>query len=588
MSGRWIIIIIGAIIELCLGAVHAYSVLSVPLNKIFTDPISAGGFGLKVSAIMMQMPYIVSLGIFAITMPLAGKYIETMGPKKVGIIGGFFVGLGWILASFATSPISLAVLYGFVAGVGIGFTHGCLMTTSAKWFPDKSGLAVGLTILGFGFSAFVTGKVADMLTASVGIFNAFRFIGVGLLILVVVLSMFLVLPPAGWCPAGRRSPAAAEGIVKAEFTRKEMMKTSSFSALWVCYTIGALAGLMAIGIAKPAGLEVTVKAGMDATYAGMLMTNLILPFAFCNAVGRPLFGTLADTFTPQIAAILAYVLTIAASLLIYTNPASVQMYTISFSLLWLSFGGWLAIGPAATASYFGTKDYARNNGMLFTGYGVGAIVGNLMAGAAKDMLGGYVNVFPFVAVLSVLGIIVVFVLLKPPVADTSKTATTIRTKKDPLKYLYHWLSFSYLTNLNKQQYRGENKMETRSCSTNCKTSMQETEQAFKQMKCCITKMQLMEKAKSINACREVVLAVENMPEKEYYNTGDVVKTFSCIETSLKALCDMEFPANKMKIIENCKKLHCDSEIMKALNACVDREYMNCSDVMMECKGKMYF
>ena len=130
-------------------------------------------------------------------------------------------------------------------------------------------------------------------------------------------------------------------------------------------------------------------------------------------------------------------------------------------------------------------------------------------------------------------------------------------------------------------------MESHTCSTNFKSSMQETEQAFKQMKCCITKMQLMEKAKNMGACREVMLAVENMPEKEYYNTGDVVKTFSCMENVVEALCSMEFPANKMKIIENCKRLHCDSEIMKALEACADREYMDCSDVMIECKGKMH-
>ena len=119
-SGRWILIIIGTIIELCLGAVYAYSILSVPLKKIFTDPVSAGGFGLTVSAIEMQLPYIVSLAMFALTMPLVGKYIETMGPRKVGMIGGVIVGLGWILASFATSPTTLAVLYGFVAGVGVG------------------------------------------------------------------------------------------------------------------------------------------------------------------------------------------------------------------------------------------------------------------------------------------------------------------------------------------------------------------------------------------------------------------------------------------------------------------------------------
>jgi MFS family permease len=428
-SGRWILVLIGTIIELCLGSVYAYSILSVPLKKIFTDPVSAGGFGLTVSAIEMQLPYIVSLAVFAFTMPLAGKYIEKMGPKKVGMIGGVIVGLGWILASFATSPTTLAVLYGGVAGLGVGIAYGCPITTTAKWFPDKRGLAVGLTLAGFGFAAFVTGKVADTLTASVGIFNTFRILGVAFLILSVGLSIFLVFPPGGWCPRGWKPPVAAAGAVKSEFTREEMVKTKTFIGLWICYVIGSLAGLMAIGVAKPAGMEVSGNAGMEAAAAGILMTNLILPFAFCNAGGRPLFGTLTDKLTPPRAAVLSYILIIAASMLLFMNPASVTMYAVAFSILWLCLGGWLAIAPAATASYFGTKDYARNYGLVYTAYGVGAIIGNLMAGAAKDILGGYVSVLPYVAGLSVLGIIVALMLLKPPSATASKTSSASGTKK---------------------------------------------------------------------------------------------------------------------------------------------------------------
>jgi MFS family permease len=428
-SGRWILVLVGTIIELCLGSVYAYSVLSVPLKKVFTDPVSAGGFGLTVSAIEMQLPYIVSLAVFALTMPLVGKYIESMGPRKVGIIGGIVVGLGWILGSFATSPITLAVLYGAVAGAGVGIAYGCPITTTARWFPDKRGLAVGLTLAGFGFAAFVTGKIADTLSGSIGIFSTLQVLGVAFLILVVVLSMFLSFPPTGWCPRGWKPPVAAAGAPKAEFTREEMTKTKTFMGLWVCYTIGTLAGLMAIGVAKPAGLEVAANEGMDAAAAGILMTNLSLPFAFCNAGGRPIFGTLTDKLTPPRAAVLSYVLIIAASMLVYLNPSSVQMYTISFSVLWLCLGGWLAIAPAATASYFGTKDYARNYGLVYTAYGVGAIIGNLMAGAAKDILGGYVQVFPYVAILAFLGIILALMLLKPPVAAGSKAASASETKK---------------------------------------------------------------------------------------------------------------------------------------------------------------
>ncbi len=417
-SGRWLLILIGTIIELCLGAVYAYSILSPPLKKLFTTPIADGGLGLTVSAIEMQLPYIASLAFFAITMPLVGKYIEKLGPRKVGMFGGVIVGLGWILGSFASSPMMLTVLYGVIAGIGVGIAYNCPITTAARWFPDKRGLAVGLTLLGFGFSAFITGMVADYISVSAGglggILSAMRYLGIAFLILIVVLSMFLVFPPAGWCPAGWKPPAAAAGGKKVDFTRDEMMKTKSFLGLWICYTIGALAGLMAIGVAKPAGLEVAANAGIAEVAISATITFLVLPFAFCNAIGRPIFGTLTDKLTPPRTAILSYVLIIIASLLVYTNPASINMYTISFMILWLCLGGWLAIAPAATASYFGTKDYARNYGLVFTAYGVGAIIGNLMAGAAKDTLGGYVNVFPYVAILAAIGIVVAFVMLKPP------------------------------------------------------------------------------------------------------------------------------------------------------------------------------
>jgi MFS family permease len=311
----------------------------------------------------------------------------------------------------------LMILYGVIAGIGVGIAYNCPITTAARWFPDKRGLAVGLTLLGFGFSAFITGKLSDILSASFGgVFASMRILGIAFLILIVVLSMFLVFPPAGWCPVGWKPPAAAAGGKKTDFMRNEMSKTTSFYGLWICYVIGALAGLMAIGVAKPAGLEVAANAGIAEANITVALTNLILPFAFCNAVGRPIFGTLTDKLTPPRTAILSYVIIIAASLLMYTNPASITVYTVAFAMLWLCLGGWLAIAPAATASYFGTKDYARNYGLVFTAYGVGAIIGNLMAGAAKDTLGGYVNVFPYVAVLAAIGIVVAFVMLKPPKA----------------------------------------------------------------------------------------------------------------------------------------------------------------------------
>jgi len=143
------------------------------------------------------------------------------------------------------------------------------------------------------------------------------------------------------------------------------------------------------------------------------MTGLIVPFAICNGLGRPIFGWLTDRLNPARAAMPSYILILIASLLLYAFPASVLSYAVSFALLWLCLGGWEGIAPAATASYFGTSDYPRNYGLICTAYGFGAVTGNVLAGQAKDLFGAYIQVFPIVAVLACLGLIFAFVLMKP-------------------------------------------------------------------------------------------------------------------------------------------------------------------------------
>ncbi|MEM2105037.1 MAG: OFA family MFS transporter [Candidatus Bathyarchaeia archaeon] len=411
-SGRWLFVAAGLMIMFCLGAIYAYSVVAVPLRKVF-EASPPNGYGLTVSSTEMQIPFIVFLLVFAVTMPLTGKYIEKYGPRKITLLGAVFVGLGWFLASFATSPWTLILLYGVIGGIGVGIAYNCPIVTSARWFPDRRGLAVGLTVLGFGFSAAIVGPLADFLVANFGVFTMFKILGVLFFVLMVVFALFLRFPPADWKPEGW-NPPKLKTAARAELTRNEMVKTSSFYALWICYTIGTLAGLMAIGVAKPVGLEVAENAGISETEISTLLTALIIPFAFCNGFGRPLFGWITDKLAPKRMAVTSFILILLASLLIFTNSASIIAYVITFAILWLNLGGWLAIAPAATAFFFGTKDYARNYGLVFTAYGAGAVVGNILAGQARDIFGAYIMVFSYVIVLSVIGIIVAIVALKPP------------------------------------------------------------------------------------------------------------------------------------------------------------------------------
>jgi MFS transporter, OFA family, oxalate/formate antiporter len=430
-GGRWMMVVIGIIIQLCLGAIYAYGAVRGDISGYFksimaiADPATTGP-----SAFDMTWPFIIFLALFALTMPMAGPYIQKMGPKKVSMIGGALCGLGWLAASYATSPSMLIPLYGIIGGLGVGIAYGVPIAVSAQWFPDKRGLAVGLTVLGFGFSSAVISYATLFLkSAGLQIMNILQVYGIAFIIITVVASMFLRFPPAGWKPAGWTPPTAAAGAApKVEFMRSEMTKTGTFKGLWLCYTIGALAGLTAIGIVGPVGKEVMFNAGMTAEATTKLVFQLILPFAIFNGLGRPVFGTLTDKLTPRNTAMLTYVLIIAACLIMYTSYSSVSAFIVAFAILWGCLGAWLAIAPTATASYFGMKDNAKNYGLVFTAYGVGAVVGGLIAAqiaattkAAEGatFLEAYRPFFLVVAALAALGIVVAFILMKPPVKKTA-------------------------------------------------------------------------------------------------------------------------------------------------------------------------
>jgi OFA family oxalate/formate antiporter-like MFS transporter len=402
-SGRWLLIILGMIINLCLGTIYSWSVFVGPLTTYFTKTL-----GQTITANDILLPFSVFLAFFAIAMPLTGKYIEVYGPRNITIAGGILTGLGWLLASYATSVPMLYIMYGIIGGIGVGIAYGVPVAVAARWFPDRRGLAVGLTVLGFGFSAFFTANIAGYLIGAYGVMTTFRIFGVVFVVLTILLALPLKFPKTGWVPAGWTPPAPKEGEQKScELTRSQMVKTSSFYALWACFFIACLAGLMAISIAKPVGTDVGVETG--------LATALVGVFAIFNGFGRPVFGTLTDRLTPRLTAMISFGLIALVSVLMWQIP-TVQVYLIAFVVLWGCLGGWLAIAPTSCGSYFGTCDYPRCYGILFLAYGAGAIAGPQLAGFIKTSSGSYIGVFPYVLVLSIIGFIIAFALLKPPKA----------------------------------------------------------------------------------------------------------------------------------------------------------------------------
>jgi MFS transporter, OFA family, oxalate/formate antiporter len=394
-SGRWLYVVLGLVMNVCLGAVYAYSIFLGPVKKAFNS-----------SASLSILPFMVFLTFFTILMFFGGRVMEKMGPRKLGIIGGIIVGLGWLLSSFATNIWFLVLTYGIIAGSGVGLVYGCPIAMGAKWFPDKKGLVVGLIVAGFGGSALITGKLANYLIPSVGLSTTFLYFGIAFGIILFILSLPLRFPAAGWTPKGWKP--AAGSVAARDFTPGEMVKTGTYWGLFLCFIIGSIAGLLAIGISKPVGNEIIKISGETAA-------TLVGLFACFNALGRPIFGWLTDKITPRYATMLNLaIILIVSIIMIIAKEGDTNLYIVGFVGFWMCLGGWLAIAPTATATFFGMKNYARNYSVVFFAYGLGAIIGGIISGQAKDVFGTYTFAFYPTAVLAFVGLVLAAMLMKPP------------------------------------------------------------------------------------------------------------------------------------------------------------------------------
>ncbi|MGQ9596342.1 MAG: L-lactate MFS transporter [Thermoproteota archaeon] len=385
-GGRWLLIATGFLINLCLGAIYSFSIFRKPLESLW-----------GISATQSGLPFMVFLAVFAIMMAIAGGLIGKWGPRKTSLLGGFLVGIGWIGASFSTNIEVLTILYGAIGGAGVGIAYGCPIAVAAAWFPHKSGLAIGLTVMGFGLSGLMMAPIMGGLIGSVGPLQTFLYLGVAFLIALTFLSLPLSLPPPGWV-------AKASGTLNAspktgtEMNRDQMIRRKCFYALWSTYTIGCLAGLMAIGIASPFGMEV---AKLDAATSALAISL----FSVFNGIGRPFFGAITDRLGPKRSALLSFGLVFLASAVLYFfGEGNALLYLAAFGILWLNLGGWLAMAPTMTKIFFGARYYSQNYGLVFTAYGAGAILGTFMSGTLRDIMGSYLAALPVTMALTILGI----------------------------------------------------------------------------------------------------------------------------------------------------------------------------------------
>src|ERR1700726_1073344 len=186
----------------------------------------------------------VAFSIFVLTetwlIPIEGFLVDKFGPRPVVSAGAICAGLSWVLNSYATS---LPMLYfaAFISGVGAGCVYGTCVGTALKWFPDKRGLAAGLTAGGFGAGAAVTVIPISNMIQSSGYEHTFMFFGIFQGVCILLLGMMLVRPR----PPAHAVPAKRVVASKIDYTTGQMVLSPLFWVLYMMFVFVAAGGVIA-------------------------------------------------------------------------------------------------------------------------------------------------------------------------------------------------------------------------------------------------------------------------------------------------------------------------------------------------------
>ncbi len=407
-KNRWLVIVGGMMIQLCLGIIYAWSVFTVPLGKA----IEEGGKGYTAS----QSAWIFSIGIFtfSVCMIVSGILMKrNFSPIKLTAIGGLLLGLGYIIAGFSGGAfLSLLLSIGIIGGIGIGLAYAVPLKIGISWYPDKVGWVSGLAVAGFGFGATFWIKAAGSwfgggLLNNLSIFglpgleSTFVLYGAILIAGVVLGASVMTSPPDDYIPDGwnPKKDALDPSFESIDLQSSEMLRTPQFRLLFGMFLLSAFAGLMVIYCIKLFGID--ALSSKLANQASATAGTAMAVYAIMNGLGRIMYGRLSDRLgRKKTLRIMMFSQGVMMACFFWLGQSAAGLI-LGAGIIGLNFGGNFALFPAATAVYFGKKNVGVNYGWVFLAYGLAGIFGPLLAGIIKDTSGNTTDIdfwlIPFLA-----------------------------------------------------------------------------------------------------------------------------------------------------------------------------------------------
>jgi len=375
---------------------------------LFVNPINKT-HGWSIAAI--QFAYSVFIALETWLTPIEGWIVDVLGPKRgpkmVVAAGGLLVAVGWVINSVADS---LAMLYvgAIVSGTGGGAIYATSVGHAVKWFPDRRGLAVGLTAAGYGAGAALTVIPIRYVIDTSGYEAAFLWFGIFQGGAVFLLAWLLRAPSPGEIPASF-APKVQQSAKS--YSPAQVLTTPVFWLMYIMFVMVSASGLMAAAQIAPIASDFGV-ANTVVLLGGTTLTVALIVDNVANGAARPLFGWISDNIGREYTMAIAFGLGGFAYWLLGSLGTSPWGFVVFAALIFLTWGEIFSLFPSTCTDTFGPKFATVNLSLLYTAKGASAFL-TPVANLIKDATGSWQMVFLVTTLMNFVVVALALFVLRP-------------------------------------------------------------------------------------------------------------------------------------------------------------------------------
>jgi OFA family oxalate/formate antiporter-like MFS transporter len=290
--------------------------------------------------------------------------------------------------------------------------YGTCIGNALKWFPDRRGLATGLTAAGFGIGSALTIIPIQKMISTHGYENTFFIFGIGQGVVVVVLSLLLFAPQRGQAPEASTSRHVQQSRV--QYEPLQVLKEPTFWIMYMMFVLMAAGGLMATAQLKPIARDFHLDT-IPVSLIGITLPALTFALTIdrvLNGLTRPFFGWVSDFLGRENTMFIAFLLEGIGIWALYVYGQNPLGFVLLSGVVFFAWGEIYSLFPTTCTDCFGVKYATTNAGLLYTAKGTASLLVPL-ANVLVMETGGWKSAFIIAALFNVVAALMAIFVLKP-------------------------------------------------------------------------------------------------------------------------------------------------------------------------------